>query len=145
MCTGWEQDRREKVDGDVKPFLWAKQIETNPRYRLKSLNIFWIMYHAIFGWGGPPFPKPPRTWHEFCVPPLDVTLRRFFACHVASCRFTSLFFAFFFVVVRFFTIFWGFGSQNGWFLRSFFDKIWLLDEKIDFAKNMLPSRRNAYF
>ena len=38
-----------------------------------------------------------------------------------------------------------FGCENGGFGRSFFDKIQLLDKKIDFAKIALPSRRNAYF
>ena len=38
-----------------------------------------------------------------------------------------------------------FGCENGGFGKSFFDKIRLLDEKIDFAKIALPSRRNAYF
>ena len=57
---------------------------------------------------------------------LDVTLRRFFACHVASCRFTSLFFAFFSVALRIFTMFCDFGSQKGRLWRQFFDDIGLL-------------------
>ena len=49
-----------------------------------------------------------------------------------------LHFAFFGIFFRRFTIFdefSGFGSQSERFLRSFFDKMWLLDEKIDFAKS----------
>ena len=54
--------------------------------------------------------------------------------HVASLRFTSRFFVFFGDFARFFAIFGDVGSQNGGFWRSFFDKIGLLDEKIDFVK-----------
>ena len=79
------------------------------------------------------------------VAPLGVTLRRFFSRHVASFRFTSLFFVFVRAMLRFFTIFCESGSQNGRFSRSFFDKFGLLDAKIDFVKIVLPSRRNAYF
>ena len=93
----------------------------------------------------PPSLIQPGPDTKFEDTPLDVTLRHFFSRHVASLRFTSLFFAFVRVILRFFTIFCESGSQNGRFSRSFFDKFGLLDEKIDFVKIVLPSRRNAYF
>ncbi len=73
---------------------------------------------------------------------LRVVFCRVMSRHFASLRFVSRFFC---VFLRILVNSGDFGSQNGGFWRSFFDKFWLLDEKIDFVKIVLPSRRNAYF
>ena len=90
----------------------------------------------------PPSLIQPGPDSNFSNPPLDATLRRFFPVPVASLRLTSPFFAFFRVGSRFLAIFCDVGSQNGGFWKSFFDKIGLLDEKIDFAKMCVFLRRN---
>ena len=62
---------------------------------------------------------------------LGVAFFRVTSRHFVSPR---VFFAFLGVGLRFFATFGDFGSQNGGFWRSFFDKIGLLDEKNDFVK-----------
>ena len=89
------------------------------------------------------------------APDKNFTLRRgpvrtiaFFRVMSRHFRVTSrylAFFAMFSIFCVFFAIFCDFGSENGGFGRLFFDKFGLLDEKIDFVKIVLPSRRNAYF
>ena len=73
---------------------------------------------------------------------LCVALCRVMSRHFASPR---VFFAFCGVGLRFFVTFGDFGSQNGAFWRSLFDKIGSLDEKIDFAKICVFPRENKYF